>query len=610
MVETISVAYLARLHWLMVAILSAALGAPVGIPPGEEDPGLLAVAPEECFFFGCWVAPEKPDAQSTNKTEQLLADPEVSSCVKEVRRRVLAALRQGAIEEGDARSVELATVLPRLFEAVLSHGAAVYVAPASEEGGTVEAALVVQLGDDLQATRSLVQRFLGQFPELEVARSTVEGMECWQASPAGTDLIIHWAWKDTYLIAGIGDETVQQASHRLDGAPPAWLTRLREQLAVPRFSSLTHIRIEPLLPLLTAELSDREAALFNATGIDSLVELTGVSGMDDQACISRWRLEWQDSSPLASMFAGPSLREEDLRGLPADALVALAMRLDGSRVLEETIKVVQRADVRAAGEIEEALEDLRRGLGMDVRQDLLAAVGDVWYLSTSPGSGGIAAGWVASVNVRDHERLSTTMNRFMGFAQATLALSHEQPQINETVFGGETIYYLSVPDDDFPVAPAWCLTNDRFYLALFPQAIRWQLRGRDRADTLADRPDVRALFREGKSPRMIVSKDLASLFELTYPFTQLVARAGSGNLQRKGYDVDISLLPSTGAITSHLAPATGACYVDDTGLELEFHQPLPLDRLMITAPITALLLSSQPPEQLFEKPAHEPAETP
>lgn len=66
-------------------------GLPLGVPPGPEDPLLAKVAPEECLFYMSTSGVAEPDPESSNRTEQLLAEPEVQRLISELERRLKAS---------------------------------------------------------------------------------------------------------------------------------------------------------------------------------------------------------------------------------------------------------------------------------------------------------------------------------------------------------------------------------------------------------------------------------------------------------------------------------------------------------------------------------------
>ena len=49
----------------------------MGLPPEPEPAVITQVAPEECIAYVSWAGMAKPNPESTNETERLLAEPSV-----------------------------------------------------------------------------------------------------------------------------------------------------------------------------------------------------------------------------------------------------------------------------------------------------------------------------------------------------------------------------------------------------------------------------------------------------------------------------------------------------------------------------------------------------
>ncbi len=91
------------------------------MPPAEEDKLLAVVAPEECLFYTAWSGMAEPDPDSTNQTEQLLAEPDVQATIGEIKQQIIAAIRKAADEEGPD-SVKLADDAIGAVEQLLTLG--------------------------------------------------------------------------------------------------------------------------------------------------------------------------------------------------------------------------------------------------------------------------------------------------------------------------------------------------------------------------------------------------------------------------------------------------------------------------------------------------------
>src|SRR5262249_32357614 len=89
-----------------VAILAMLLGnGPVGVPPGPEDPLMMKCAPGECIFYSAWAGTEKPNGQSANAAEKMLADPEIQQFLTKSEQQLNALLT--SVTEGNPEQAEL-----------------------------------------------------------------------------------------------------------------------------------------------------------------------------------------------------------------------------------------------------------------------------------------------------------------------------------------------------------------------------------------------------------------------------------------------------------------------------------------------------------------------
>jgi hypothetical protein len=130
-------------------------------------------------------------------------------------------------------------------------------------------------------------------------------------------------------------------------------------------------------------------------------------------------------------------------------------------------------------------------------------------------------------------------------------------------------------DDDVPVAPACCITDDAAILALYPQTIRAYLSRGDDFRSLGEQPAVAKALTTGKGPTLLAYQDTPRLLELAYPFVQIGARIATAELQREGLDVDETLLPSLQALRRHLRPGMTSVVSTEDGLEVVSRHSVP-----------------------------------
>jgi hypothetical protein len=554
---------------------------------------LAQVAPEECLYYTTWSAMAQPDPASDNHTEQLLAEPEIQQLIQEAEERLVEAFRRAALEEGEEELLVLSQTLPPLLKTVLTHAAAMYVSKVemTPAGPLVDAGVVLHLGDEAMAARRHLERLEEQFLQLPIDDVSIDGLAFKQVRIAPGAPPITWGMRQNYLLIGAGEGAVQGMLQRLETPPPAWLTEVRERLPVARRSTLSYANLDAILDLTQILADDpKVSALIDALGMGNLKSLEATGGLDGNGFLTRTVIR-MDGPPegVLALLGDDALSEDDLKGIAADATFALSLRLDGAQLLDRVLDVATRVEPRAVRELQDGLDEIREELGLDIRSDILEALGDTWHVSTSPGSGGIVFGWTAEATVRDRDRLNATLNRMLGYAQASFSQGRRSPRIKQFQFAGETIYFLSVPDDDFLIAPAWCITDDRLMVGLFPQALKARLSHEEDSPCLAEIPEVAGLFRGDSRPVLVAYQDTRALFETFYPFLLMVARAAFSEFQEEGVDLDVSLLPSTGAVSKHLQPGVFTIGYLPEGIEFVARQTLPGSSVGTTAPISAAL---------------------
>jgi hypothetical protein len=293
---------------------------------------------------------------------------------------------------------------------------------------------------------------------------------------------------------------------------------------------------------------------------------------------------------LLAPAAGKPLSPADLKPIPRDSLIAVAARFDADKFLETLLRSAVQIDPRLLLQIERELEHVDRQFQINVRDEVLQPLGDVWCLYHSPGEGGLLAGFAAVIRVQDRARLARTEQKLLAIARAAEESARQQRRalhVGHVEFAGHDIYYLSALDDNFPLSPAWCLTDTELVIGLFPQTIKAYLSRGDEYRSIAEAPEVAALFDSGTAPFKLGYFDSPALFDLAYPFVQIFAKAFTDEMRKDGLDVDISILPSGQSIRKHLRPHVISVAHSEKGIEIISRQSLPMTGTAVAAAAAA-----------------------
>ena len=324
-----------------------------------------------------------------------------------------------------------------------------------------------------------------------------------------------------------------------------------------------------------------------------MTRVVSTSGLDETGFVSRTRvLAKATDRGLLKLLSEKPLTAKDLAGVPRDASIAAAVRLDLAQVFEQGLEIARELEPAAASEFEMQLSQVEQQLGIALRKDLLQALGDVWTIHSAPSGGGLMAGWTLAVDVRDKARLEATHAKLLQIVQAQLAQApvDQAARIRTFEFGGFTAYTLDVPGEGFFAAPSWCLTDSHLVVTLFPQALKSYLIQRASKDSLADQSAVADLLNGENGPCALFYQDTRGQFLTFYPMLQVGAQMASKQLAKEGLDINAAALPSTSAIAPHLLPNTNAARRTADGFEIVSHSTLPGMSMGASAPVLVALL--------------------
>jgi hypothetical protein len=581
---------------LMLIGMGGGLGFPLGVPPLPEDPVLAQVAPEQCLFYSSWAGTAAPDPASDNPTEQLLAEPEVQQLIAQVRQLVKKGVRKAAEEKGGDEFAGVAEDVVRWAEKLLTSPTAVYVSKVEirPNGPDVRAGAVVRVGDDAAQLKAALERLQQRFIP-DAVQAVEEGGDTWYRiqPPNPGAPVIAWGVKGRYFILGIGEGEIEGMKERARTEPPAWLAQIARQLPVERRSTVTYLDVKAVRDLFLPLADDPMVArVVDALGLGNVTSLVSVTGLDKPGFVSR-ALVGLEGEPqgLFRLAYGKPLAAEDLAPIPSDATIALAARIDPEQVLETILSVAGKIDPHARDDVEEGIGEMEEALGFNLRRDVLAALGDTCRLYNSPGEGGLViTGLTAVVDVKDRQRLAATHAKFLAVAKAEMERRRRGPRIEQFEFAGHDVFTFNARDDDFPLAPSWCLTDDALVIAPFPQNVKAYLaRGEDHEPITAV-PEVAGLVEPASGPVLLAYVDAKSVFETAYPLVLMVAQAAMADLGREmGIDLSVSMLPSAKAIGSHLGPSVAALRRTEAGIEITSMQTLPGGNPAASAPIAVAL---------------------
>ncbi len=573
-------------------------GIPLGVPPEKENPLLSHVAPEDCLLYASWAGMAKADPGSKNHTEQLLAEAEVQQFAAALERALTSFMAQGIRSEGDAAD-KLGKTAPLWIRTLITRPTAIYLTRLEPRGETwaVEGGLIVQAGDSAALLDAALTELLtteNQKPaEFAVGPRKFHKVAASRELPAE----LSWGAGNGYLMVGMGPGAIEAMGERIRAQKtPAWLTDLVQSAGIERRSSVSYVNVKRSLDTW-APLAGREGeALLAALGLRQIVALNSVAGLDDTGMVSKSRLTI-DGPPqgLLAAIESEGIVAGDLAHVPGDAMVSLNVSVDAGKMLDAFIAALAELDPRAPERFASEMAQFESRLGVHPL-DAFSALGNNWSIHAAAADGGLM-GAVLSAEVGDRAKIESSERKFRErLGKAPLGRG---PSLTSTPFAGQTIHHFSSGFGAL-VSPAWCVTEKRLFVGLYPQAVKAVLSRQPGEKSLAMAPEVVAALAGPKPPLAVGYYDSKAMFEAVYPSLQMVFPILANQMRYSRQPIgaggfvpphfDPAQLPPPRTISRHLQPSTIVLRSIPSGVECEMRQTLPVTNVGASAPVAVALL--------------------
>ncbi len=586
---------LAGLGWTLVAMFLG-FGLPLGMPPEKADPAMAYAAPKECLYYSSWAGTAAPDAASSNRTEQLLAEPEVRAFAAALERALAsAAAGQAASSADPARATRLAKSVPLWTRTLLTRPTAIYLAKFNPQGNRpdIEAGLIVRADDAAGALHAALTEALTS-EATKPAEATIAGRKFLTLAEP---IELTWGITDGYLLIGVGPGAVEGLMSRLAAKQePGWLTQLKTNLPIERRASVAYLNVKLVFDTFAPLGGPQVEGFLAALGLRQITSFQSSTGLDGNGVVNRSLLAYSGvPRGLLTLAERPGLTATDLAHIPADSLAATCLSLDARQLIDALLAALAEVDPQAGASAEDGLAQLGEQAGIDIRA-MLSALGGRWSLHAAPADGG----WLGAavlVDVRDRQQLLQAQDRlvekFLAPGRPETNLPEAPGQLVRTQFAGHTIMHWDPRGAELAfLMPSWCVTDKHIVFGLNPQAVKSVLLRQSGGKSLADLPEVAALLK-GKDPILAISySDTPKMFEAVYPLAQVLLPMAAANLRREGVplDFDAGQLPAPSTIGKHLRPGVSCVRRTKLGLEMESRQSLPGISLGASAPVAVALL--------------------
>lgn len=332
--------------------------------------------------------------------------------------------------------------------------------------------------------------------------------------------------------------------------------------------------------------------LIRRTGLDGLKSLSmhwGFEGRSQRSTVALGMVEARSRTGLLRLFSsGLDFDAKLLPSLPPDAVMVSAHSVDWDAVLDAGLQLARIAEFKQrvdAGEdtgVPSDFEDMvNKALTINLRDDLLDALGSTAVICKAPSDGPLFLGYSLALKVHDPRKVQQMLGKLIDPLKKYLADQGGGGEVKyqTSIYRGITIHTLTAKE--VPLAPSYALHGDWLLVGFYPQTLRASLwRSTSQRASWQAPPQIKDAVAQSMKAGNAQSKlasvstnNPAALLDRLLPlaplFVQLVSRGAET-------EFDITRIPHTKAITERLFPNVTICIDDGTALRWESHASLPI----------------------------------
>ncbi len=605
------------ISWFSLPTLAQEAGSSASAPGrvSLDTPWRSAVPPAPVVFLG-WNGWGTSPTIPGNQAQAILAEPEVERFLQDMLRRLSGLPRQAMGNAPAAQRRAMGRVSATLVESIFKRSGCVFleqlVPPTAGGPPQVSGGVWLEVGPAAADVLGDIQVLLADAP-FGIESINQDGVTFLQADLGlGPETPVTLGVVDGCLLLTIGRETREKAlQNKTAGKAPQWLMKAEAEHGLEQLQSLGHFNIEKLwaqmLPaLLEAELDDQGLALVRSLGLEQLRRIETVDGFAHKQRVNRWQvvLDTENGAGLTgiwSLFDGPGIGRDAWQEMPADSLFAHSVAIDMQRSVQFFERLINQIDGPGSNPIAEIYEEFYEETGVDLEEDVLGSLGNVWSLHNGAADGWVS-GMVATTELRDAARLSSALEKIIDSFQRETEFDSDAPRVEKLQVAGQTIYSLQFPGNPVPVLPSWTIQGGRLRMALFPDTLALPTESPAKS-LLEQSAELRALLGTAQASDkllMLSYVDMQRQFEVVYPYAQMMMAVMGNSLQGElggGREAEAFsemargiVLPPARVIHRHLLPSVSMLTRNEAGFRYEVHSTFPAPDMTMAAPVAVGLL--------------------
>lgn len=357
------------------------------------------------------------------------------------------------------------------------------------DGASPRPALTMVLHDLSDAEREVLPwiQLLGMREDVQT--KTVAGRNIqWAYIPDTPGIELAWYREAQHLVITVGIAASEQAVAVAEGDTPnvtssrQWTTYHDAEVDFEiaslcwfDFGSLRNRFGEFPVPLPPSEKPVTINDFAEALGLSNLETTVGQFGYRGVASISQTFVEARgERTGLLALLDQPVFTVDDLPPMPAATTNFAGISLDLAKAWDISLAAVRKTltllPPQAGEEFETNLAALPNEIGLNLRDDLFAPLGNLHCIFDDPAGGPLGFGFGLAVSVRDRDRLNRTVGALLARLETELQRARLPMPIavQRSEFSGQEL--ITVPAGMF--TPTVVISDKWLAMALYPQPVK------------------------------------------------------------------------------------------------------------------------------------------
>lgn len=606
-----------RVVWLIPLLLATVVAGPFAATAQEPaaapagTPALEALLPADTFLVAS--VPDVPamhDQMSRTALGKLWREPEVQRFLRPAMEMLEAKLAKAEKKSGH----RLADVLD-MFRGQI--GLAVVEFDPMFGGLIPDAVMYVDFGERRADAEKLIGEMMAKARNMAVRTSEYEGHEIRHVTmPNGMEVAASW-FGNAMALSARADRLEHMYDAWKAGAEGSLQSNPTYGAAMERVGGAdsflnAFVNVEAILGHFGQRVDPSMMHVLDVTGLSGMKSISMASSMAGEGIRDSFfvAVPGEKRGLMKLAYTAPDAGTGLLDRVPADAFYATAGAGDLNEMVSILMDLARNFDPSAVDQIEMGLAQAKQMLGVDIRDDLLAPLGqEMGAYMTLPAGGGLIPDVVFLAKLDDPARFQNALTQIVARVKMMMEENEKRLSLEHRTmdFMGKTIHYVHVSHrrgDPVPVTPSFLVDGDLLAVALFPQPLKDMIARAGNAPSIRQRPDFQRVMKGlPDGMKSVEYMDLGVGFRWLYGTAVPVLQAIG---KHRKCPVDFALLPRTEVVAKHLFGAAWGVKTTDAGLEFHAYSQVGIVPMAIgvMVPVMFLARQKQMEYEWHEAPSH------